>query len=690
MPRAVLVSTFAILLTACSGSGSDSPSAAQTAEVSGAVQKGPFIVGSTVTINALTADGANTTSTIVTQTTDNFGRFSFVEKAGTLVQISSTGFYRNEITGTVSGGSITLRSLYPVTGASQQSAYVNVLTHVTSGRALRLMAGSAIGIDAAIAQAETEFLLEFGSVVPSIAEGDFNSISIYSDRSLIGSPYLLAVSSIIYRYAMNRAFANRTSPDAELSVFVNELAADFAADGVIDMSLSAVRAAIPGIDPEAVMENLAAWAGDEPNRRPPNINEYLDSDLDGVFNEVDDDDDGDDIGDEHDPAPYRPTEPVVLSGTPPSKVTAGFSYSFRPTVKNSDRLSLVFSGTSIPPWATLDTSTGTLSGTPTNAHAGLHADIRIAATSVAGPVSIGPFSIDVVTNPWESLTSMPTPRHSPAVTVYDGNIYALGGHMWASLAVAERYEIATDTWHALSPMSVTRIMGATAHSLNANLYLLGGDGLTGEIATAEAYSPSTDAWSQASSMSVSRSVHASCIYDGKIYAFGGFTEDGNANLGHTAELASVEMFDPGAGTWVGRSPMPEANWGMACATLNDRVYVFGGAFNSYGYRVYNAISDAWEASGTMPVGRRYGFAAVAIGNLIYLFGGYGPEHQMVSDVNAFDPLTSTWMSKTPMREFRYNFGAEAWDDKVYLIGGRNGNSNELGSVTRYDPTLDPL
>ena len=491
--RIVLLACSAAL-AACGGSGGGSsptpspPPAAPVASVSGAIQKGPFIVGSTVTINALTVTGANTARTTVTQTTDNLGHFVFTEDAGTAVQISSTGFYRNEITGAVSNSSITLRAIYGVTAASRQTAFVNVLTHATSNRVLELMGKNQLPVAAAIDQAETEFLLAFSSVVPNAAENDFSSISIYSDQNTSGSPYLLAVSAIVYRYAMDRSFANATSADAQLSVFLNELAADFAGDGDVDMPLAQVRASTAKIDPDRVTANVMAWLAGAPNQVPLDINRYLDTDLDGLFNDVDPDDDNDGIDDARDPAHYRPNDPVFLTGTPPSKARADSMYSFTPWVENNDHLLLTFAGTNVPAWATIDSQTGKLAGTPNNSHVGTYTGISITATSIAGTTSVGPFSIEVTSNPYTAVRDLPTPRHAPAVVADGGDIYAIDGFTGGNNAVVERYEVATNTWRPIATNGVLRTQGATAHVLNGIVYLVGGENASGEIATVEAYS----------------------------------------------------------------------------------------------------------------------------------------------------------------------------------------------------------
>src|SRR5262249_32522754 len=130
-----------------------------------------------------------------------------------------------------------------------------------------------------------------------------------------------------------------------------------------------------------------------------------------------------------DPAPYRANTPLVVQGAPADKIRAGSAYSFAPIVSNPDRLSVTFSGTGIPPWATFDLKTGALSGTPTNSDVRTHSGTSITATSLEGPLSIGPFAIEVVSTPWRAIANVPTPRHSLAVAINDTSVYAIDGYL---------------------------------------------------------------------------------------------------------------------------------------------------------------------------------------------------------------------------------------------------------------------
>ena len=87
----------------------------------------------------------------------------------------------------------------------------------------------------------------------------------------------------------------------------------------------------------------------------------------------------------------------VISGNPPTSVTAGQAYSFQPSASDADGDTLAFSITGRPSWAVFNASTGRLSGTPTAA--GTHTAIVISVDDGRATVSLPAFSINVTAAP---------------------------------------------------------------------------------------------------------------------------------------------------------------------------------------------------------------------------------------------------------------------------------------------------
>jgi hypothetical protein len=85
-----------------------------------------------------------------------------------------------------------------------------------------------------------------------------------------------------------------------------------------------------------------------------------------------------------------------LSGAPATQVQVGQQYSFTPTVSNAGAASIGFSISNKPAWATFNTTSGQLTGTPTSSDIGTDANVAISASSSASSTSLPPFTIKVV------------------------------------------------------------------------------------------------------------------------------------------------------------------------------------------------------------------------------------------------------------------------------------------------------
>src|SRR5262249_37178429 len=93
----------------------------------------------------------------------------------------------------------------------------------------------------------------------------------------------------------------------------------------------------------------------------------------------------------------------VISGTPSQSARTGSLYSFRPTASDADGNTLGFSIQNRPSWATFNTSTGQLSGTPGSANVGTVTNIVISVSDGKATASLPKFQI--VVSPGSSAPS---------------------------------------------------------------------------------------------------------------------------------------------------------------------------------------------------------------------------------------------------------------------------------------------
>ncbi|MBC7984355.1 MAG: hypothetical protein H7Y02_10930 [Candidatus Obscuribacterales bacterium] len=113
------------------------------------------------------------------------------------------------------------------------------------------------------------------------------------------------------------------------------------------------------------------------------------------------------------PGTQPPSGTPVISGTPVMSVQATTNYAFQPTASDPDGNALAYSIANRPTWATLNTASGALTGTPSAMQTGTYAGIVISVTDGTNTASLPAFSIQVTTAP----NRAPTISGTPATTV---------------------------------------------------------------------------------------------------------------------------------------------------------------------------------------------------------------------------------------------------------------------------------
>jgi N-acetylneuraminic acid mutarotase len=234
---------------------------------------------------------------------------------------------------------------------------------------------------------------------------------------------------------------------------------------------------------------------------------------------------------------------------------------------------------------------------------------------------------DPETDTWTYKVSMPTPRLAFATAVYKNKIYCIGGQANRTRTeINEVYDPATDTWETKTPMPTARNW-VTANVVNGKIYLMGGY-TPKSSALNEVYDPETDSWetkAPSPEVPIADFSLASCVFDNKIFLFGGLTQDQHYQLN--------QMYDTETDTWSARAYPPSSVGGGAAAATTGafapkRIYAIGPApmYNpqgapSYTNRVYNPRTDHWSAAADMPA-IRFNFGIAVVNDTFYVIGGH--------------------------------------------------------------------
>lgn len=272
-----------LLLTACGGGGGSSTGNGATYSLSGQVQKGPFSIGSQVTVNELDASLNPTGKVYNVQTSDDLGNFAVSSKIGTnLVEIVGDGFYMDELTGQLAASRIQLRAVADL--SVNATPTVNILTSLQEQR-LKTLLSQGKTYTAANTQSQTEVLAVFG-----IDSTKINSLATLYSMKINGTTdadsVLLATSVILSKMATNAAVTNGTTQPAELSSYISTIAAQIASAGTItDAAItSAKNLAATQIDLVAVRTNVETYyANKGVTIVAPKFEEWVDKSGSGIL-----------------------------------------------------------------------------------------------------------------------------------------------------------------------------------------------------------------------------------------------------------------------------------------------------------------------------------------------------------------------------------------------------------------------
>jgi N-acetylneuraminic acid mutarotase len=215
-------------------------------------------------------------------------------------------------------------------------------------------------------------------------------------------------------------------------------------------------------------------------------------------------------------------------------------------------------------------------------------------------------------------------------------------------------------------------------------FAIGGfDANMNTLASMERYDTSSGLWSIAAAMGTGRTHFGMCAVEGIIYVTGGREQ-------HYNILSSVEKYTPSTNTWSFVSNLPEPRSDHVAVTVGPAMYVLGGGCqrNAFGDATtsvckYDSVQGTWSEVAPMPEGR-CDFAACAVGNNIYVIGGYDVRNGISSEqqtVFKYDTETDEWSTLTPMIEGQHGHSAIELNGLIFIVG-----ANDIGmELLCFDP-----
>ena len=227
----ILLLALLSLLVGCSTDGVDKPGRGKYT-INGSVQKGPFVLGSTINIQSLNGRLNPTGQSYVTSTNDDAGHFDLGSTlSNEYAEIIAMGYYFDEVAGDLSQGTLTLRSITDLSDGGNTN--VNLLTTLVYNRTQNLVKNSGKSIADATAQAEQELFLALGIKEMDIPDvrcakmdisqaGDHNALLLTISVALQYNRSTAALSELIAKLAVDLADDGQIARDKVQSLYISE------------------------------------------------------------------------------------------------------------------------------------------------------------------------------------------------------------------------------------------------------------------------------------------------------------------------------------------------------------------------------------------------------------------------------------------------------------------------------------
>jgi N-acetylneuraminic acid mutarotase len=238
-------------------------------------------------------------------------------------------------------------------------------------------------------------------------------------------------------------------------------------------------------------------------------------------------------------------------------------------------------------------------------------------------------------------------------------------------ALSSADDSAENSWVSKKPMQQARSSLGVA-AVNGKIYAIGGYAENGVVGTNEEYDPATGMWTCKSSTPTPMGQFATVAYQNMIYCI-----SGNVN----------EVYDPETDTWETREPMPTPRSGVGANVVHGKIYVTGGyvpnsssltgsSFVSLN-EVYNPETDSWTTKAEVPTAVVSSRSAV-VDSKIYII-----QNDLTQ---IYDAVTDTWSVGTPLPHSSGGFKSAVATagvyapKRIYVFGG--------GITQVYDPETD--
>jgi len=294
---------------------------------------------------------------------------------------------------------------------------------------------------------------------------------------------------------------------------------------------------------------------------------------------------------------------------------------------------------------------------------------------------------------WKEAAPMPEGRSGFALARLDNYVYIIGGSHGEDEVTSSvlRYDLDRDRWDT----SVANLHKARANAAvvvaNHSIYVIGGRNENNSLKSVEKYSPDQNKWVELESLAHEREAASAAFLDGKIYVFGGKTQD---NPNSPAAEKSIEIYTLSTGHWsmMHNHRMAYPRYGAQAIAAHNRIYIMGGFYFSPVSLVESFMPESgWQEVQSLSMPRAL-FATAVLNDTVYVMGGQG-----VSGIlNQNETFIINYQGHSayrppPLDPPRYDFSGVTYHNRVYIFGGLSTDTDSSLKLVQYwEPVVSAI
>ncbi|MBK8482903.1 MAG: T9SS type A sorting domain-containing protein [Saprospiraceae bacterium] len=282
---------------------------------------------------------------------------------------------------------------------------------------------------------------------------------------------------------------------------------------------------------------------------------------------------------------------------------------------------------------------------------------------------------------WESLSDIPEKLTFPVTAVVDGKIHILGGGgVGGATNKHYQYDPQSNTWTIKAPIPYKAQQPAGTAN-NGKIHFFGGGFPTSGSPVKDhyVYDPILDTWKAAANIDPARAIHYAVSLNNQLYSMAG-----------QGVSDRFEQYDANNNSWINKKKLPDSKfWYGAHVVAVGKIFRFcGGGYTApinFAHE-YEVATDTWLTLPNMPVAI-HGLAGAAIGNKIYLVGGYH-DFEDSKDVWVYNMDTKTYTPGVALPTGRTYHNMVSLDACIYTLGGNNAIDATVGtSFLKFCPNV---